>query len=131
MFMPPGNFISLDLARRRNFFEGRPGGHRNVRAPQMQRRRRRPSAAGHERLAFARAYYDRQRATIFREVIDVDQQTSTDGLEDQTESHVGPERHPVTRENSPEETIRRMRSLPERADKLREAVRALREANSR
>src|SRR2546423_7890902 len=111
MFMPPGNFISLDLARRRNFFEGRPGGHRNVRAPQMQRRRRRPSAAGHERLAFARAYYHPPRATIFREGIDVDQQTSTDRLEDQTESHVGPERHPVTRENSPGENIKRLASL--------------------
>jgi len=61
----------------------------------------------------------------------VDQQTSTSRLEDQTESAIGPERHPVTRENSPEETIRRMRSLPERADKLRETVRVLREANSR
>ena len=40
-------------------------------------------------------------------------------------------RHPITLENSPEETIRRMRSLPERAAKLREALRVLREANSR
>ncbi len=30
-------------------------------------------------------------------------------------------------ENSPEETIRRMRALPERAAKLRELIRALRE----
>lgn len=40
-------------------------------------------------------------------------------------------RHPITMENSPEETIRRMRSLPERAEKLRELIRALREADPR
>ena len=40
-------------------------------------------------------------------------------------------RHPITLENSPEETIKRMRSLPERAAKLRETLRARREANSR
>lgn len=40
-------------------------------------------------------------------------------------------RHPITMENSPEETIRRMRSLPERAQKLRELIRALREADPR
>ena len=32
-------------------------------------------------------------------------------------------------ENSPEETIRRMRAFPERAAKLRELIRALREQN--
>lgn len=40
-------------------------------------------------------------------------------------------RHPVTMTNSREETIRRMRSFPERADKLRELIRALREADTR
>lgn len=40
-------------------------------------------------------------------------------------------RHPVTMSNSREETIRRMRSFPERAAKFREKLRALREANSR
>ena len=40
-------------------------------------------------------------------------------------------RHPVTIENSPEETIKRMRSFSERAAKFRETIRALREANSR
>lgn len=40
-------------------------------------------------------------------------------------------RHPITLENSPEETIERMRSLPERAAQLREMLRARREANSR
>jgi hypothetical protein len=47
---------------------------------------------------------------------------------------IGPKkysRHPITMENSPEETIRRMRSLPERAAKLRELIRALREADTR
>ncbi|HMG72487.1 MAG TPA: hypothetical protein VK582_03230 [Pyrinomonadaceae bacterium] len=32
-------------------------------------------------------------------------------------------------ENSPEETIRRMRGLPERAAKLKELIRALRQRN--
>lgn len=49
----------------------------------------------------------------------------------QADSSVSPKRHPTTLENSPEETIKRMRSLPERAEKLREALRALREANPR
>ena len=40
-------------------------------------------------------------------------------------------RHPITMENSREETIKRMRSLPERAAKLRELIRALREADTR
>jgi hypothetical protein len=42
-----------------------------------------------------------------------------------------PRRHPLTLENSPEETLRRMRALPERAAKLREMIRALRETNAR
>ncbi|MGZ8847324.1 MAG: hypothetical protein ACXW3C_12755 [Pyrinomonadaceae bacterium] len=40
-------------------------------------------------------------------------------------------RHPITMENTPEETIRRMRAFPERAAKLREIVRVLREADAR
>lgn len=40
-------------------------------------------------------------------------------------------RHPITMENSPEETMRRMAAFPERAAKFRETLRALREANSR
>ena len=40
-------------------------------------------------------------------------------------------RHPITLENSPEETIKRMRLLPERAAQFREMLRARREANSR
>ena len=40
-------------------------------------------------------------------------------------------RHPITMENSREETIKRMRSFPERAAKFRETLRALREENSR
>ena len=47
------------------------------------------------------------------------------------EASVSSRRHPITLENSPEETIRRMRAFPERAAKLRETLRALREANSR
>jgi len=40
-------------------------------------------------------------------------------------------RHPITMENSPEETMRRMASFPERAAKFKERLRALREANPR
>lgn len=40
-------------------------------------------------------------------------------------------RHPLTQENSPEETLRRMRAFPERAAKLIETIRALREADTR
>jgi hypothetical protein len=40
-------------------------------------------------------------------------------------------RHPITMENTPEETIKRMRAFPERAAKLRELIRALREADPR
>jgi len=36
-------------------------------------------------------------------------------------------RHSLTIENTPEETIRRMQAFPERAAKLRELIRALRE----
>ncbi|MDQ3135556.1 MAG: hypothetical protein M3Q76_12290 [Acidobacteriota bacterium] len=62
----------------------------------------------------------------------MDRQISTDRLEEQSESNAVSRRHPITLENSPEETIKRMRSLPERADKFREALhRARREANSR
>lgn len=40
-------------------------------------------------------------------------------------------RHPITMENSPEETMKRMASFPERAAKFKERLRVLREANSR
>lgn len=40
-------------------------------------------------------------------------------------------RHPLTVENSPEETIKRMRALPERAAKLTEIIRDLRKADAR
>ena len=36
-------------------------------------------------------------------------------------------RHPITMENTPEETIKRMQSFPERAAKLRERMRSLSE----
>ena len=49
-------------------------------------------------------------------------QIPTDKSEEQGESPAIPKRHPITLENSPEETIRRMRSFPERADKLRENI---------
>jgi hypothetical protein len=39
-------------------------------------------------------------------------------------------RHPITMSNSPEETMRRMASFPERAAKFRERLRALRESKS-
>ena len=40
-------------------------------------------------------------------------------------------RHPITMENTPEETIRIMESFPERAAKLREFIRGLREKDAR
>ena len=40
-------------------------------------------------------------------------------------------RHPLTMENTPEETIRRMESFPERAAKFREIIRGLREKDPR
>jgi hypothetical protein len=49
-------------------------------------------------------------------------QIPTDKSEEQTENLADSRRHPVTLENSPEETIKRMRSLPERTDKLREKI---------
>jgi hypothetical protein len=61
----------------------------------------------------------------------MNRQTSTDRPEEQIESTADSKRHPITLENSPEETIKRMRSLPERASKLREALRARRETRSR
>jgi hypothetical protein len=52
-------------------------------------------------------------------------QIPTDKSEEQAESTATLKRHPITLENSPEETIRRMRSFPERADKLREAIKEI------
>jgi hypothetical protein len=40
-------------------------------------------------------------------------------------------RYALGTENSPEETLRRMQALPERAAKLMEIIRALREADTR
>ncbi|HKC65625.1 MAG TPA: hypothetical protein VKB86_18430 [Pyrinomonadaceae bacterium] len=52
----------------------------------------------------------------------MDSQIPTDKLEDQANSPANSKRHPITLENSPEETIKRMRSFPERADKLRKTI---------
>ena len=50
--------------------------------------------------------------------------TSIEGQpSDKSDAEARPRRHPLTLENSPEETIRRMRGLPERAVKLREMIR--------
>jgi hypothetical protein len=49
-------------------------------------------------------------------------QNTTDKSEERTNTTPVSKRHPIMLENSPEETIKRMRSLPERADKLREAI---------
>ena len=40
-------------------------------------------------------------------------------------------RHPITMENSPEETIRIMEGFPQRAAKLRELIRGLRKTDPR
>ena len=53
-------------------------------------------------------------------VIDVDDQGKSDNDGQSRVIH-------LAAENSPEETIRRMRAFPERAAKLRELIRALRE----
>jgi hypothetical protein len=56
-----------------------------------------------------------------------------EGREDQREPLVQKKypRHPITMENTPEETIRIMEAFPERAAKLRELIRGLREKNAR
>lgn len=53
-------------------------------------------------------------------------QDSINQPREQVEESPTSRRHPVTLENSPEETINRMRSLPARAEKFRETLRALR-----
>lgn len=58
-------------------------------------------------------------------------QDSVDRSEEKVEDTKKPRRHPITMVNSPEETMRRMDSFPERAAKFRETLRALREKNSR
>lgn len=52
--------------------------------------------------------------------------------EDQQASNVLPKypRHPITMENTPEETIRIMEAFPERAAKLRELISGLRETDA-
>jgi hypothetical protein len=61
----------------------------------------------------------------------MERQPPTDRPAEQADTRAHSERHPLTRENSPEETIERMRALPERAAKLKETLPALREANAR
>ena len=50
---------------------------------------------------------------------------------DRVESSKDWGRHPTARENSSEETIKRMRSLNERSAKFRELLRVIRETNPR
>jgi predicted RNA-binding protein with RPS1 domain len=57
-----------------------------------------------------------------KDVIDVNDEGS---CENQVQARV----ISLASENSPEETIRRMRGFPERAAKFRELIRALREEN--
>lgn len=76
----------------------------------------------------------------FQDFILTKQQSKIHGmLDDNTQNenenrapqpHV-PECDTQTHKESAEETIKRMRAFPERAAKLREAVRAIREANTR
>lgn len=58
---------------------------------------------------------------------------NTDSKEtaERAESPEGRTRHPTARENSPEETVRRMRSLNERSARFRKILRATRETNPR
>jgi hypothetical protein len=59
--------------------------------------------------------------------MNVDSKETVDRVEGPKESG----RHPTARENSPEETIKRMRSLNERSAKFRELLRVIREMNPR
>jgi hypothetical protein len=54
------------------------------------------------------------------------------GREEQQESAIPKKypRHPITMENTPEETIRIMQAFPERAAKIRELIRGLRETDA-
>ena len=65
------------------------------------------------------------------EITIMSQQDSLHEASEQLEEPIHSRRHPLTLENSPEETIKRMCSLPERAAKFRETLRALRETNAR
>ena len=65
------------------------------------------------------------------EIAGMSKQESVDRSDDKAEETKKPRRHPITMVNSPEETMRRMASFPERAAKFRETLRALREKNSR
>jgi len=65
-------------------------------------------------------------STNHKDLVNIEDQDS-----DQNNVEPRPRRHPLTLENSPEETLKRMRALPERAAKFREMIRALRETNAR
>ena len=61
----------------------------------------------------------------------MNEQNPIDQSEKAVKGQTVPNRHPITLEHSPQETIERMRSLLERAAKLKETLRALRETHSR
>lgn len=61
------------------------------------------------------------------QVMNVDSKETVDRVEGPKERG----RHPTARENSAEETIKRMRSLNERSAKFRELLRVIRETNPR
>jgi hypothetical protein len=65
------------------------------------------------------------------EIAVMSKQDSVDQSDERVKEENKPRRHPITMSNSPEETMRRMASFPERAAKFRETLRALREKNSR
>ena len=56
------------------------------------------------------------------------EEDSVDTPDEESKDTNKPRRHPITMSNSPEETMRRMASFPERAAKFRERLRALRES---
>ncbi len=60
-----------------------------------------------------------------------DNLTDIQPKEDYSSLQAQSETIPLARENSPEETIRRMEAFPERAAKFMELIRALREADTR
>lgn len=68
---------------------------------------------------------------VTEEFAGMSKQESVDQPDAKADETKKPRRHPITMSNSPEETMRRMASFPERAAKFRETLRALREKNPR
>lgn len=71
---------------------------------------------------------DRKR--FRQEITAMSKDNSADSPDEDGKDSKTRRRHPITMSNSPEETMRRMRSFPERAAQFRERLRALRESKT-